>query len=103
MSRYTYRVLPEAEKLITAATFWAEANVGSSDALLAELFGLLELLTVHPEMGEQAGRTQYQRRFPLKTAPFILYWRIRPKLRRLDIVSFWHTSRKPRRGARKLT
>jgi plasmid stabilization system protein ParE len=52
----------------------------------------LQLLEVHPNLG----RPTFQRKQVYKTLihpRILLFYRVRPRLRQIELLSFWHTSR----------
>lgn len=85
-----------AERQLEGALAWWKANRPAAPDLLSnEVLHAVELLAFQPAMGTKARGEQFQgvRRVLLEAVGYHLYYRVRPALRRVEILVVWHAQR----------
>jgi plasmid stabilization system protein ParE len=85
-----------AERQLEAALAWWKANRPAAPDLLSdEVLRAVELLGIQPAMGSKARGEQFRgvRRVLLESVGYHLYYRVRPVLRRVEILAVWHARR----------
>lgn len=74
-----------------ADAWWRENRQTSPDALVEELSRVFDLLSATPLIGQPSNLGT--RRVLLKRVRYFLYYRYRPRAKRVEIVALWHTGR----------
>ncbi len=89
---YARRAAAEIE---AANTWWRANRLDAADAIVEELQRAIALLVLQPKAGAHAnlGARGEVRRVLLPRVGYFLYYRYRPRLRRLDILALWHARR----------
>jgi plasmid stabilization system protein ParE len=85
-----------AERQLEQALVWWKANrLGAPDLLLDEVLRAFDLLAIQPAMGVKARDDRFGavRRVLLEPVGYHLYYRVRPTLRRIEILAVWHAQR----------
>jgi plasmid stabilization system protein ParE len=64
-------------------------------AVATELQAVLELIALQPESGIATPSTRVNglRRFLLARISYVLYYRVAPRKRIVEVIAFWHASR----------
>lgn len=89
---FTSRATREIE---AANAWWRENRRDAPNAIREELAIAIELISVQPGAGSVAAskRLAGVRRVLLPRINYLLYYRLRARLRRVDVVAFWHARR----------
>jgi plasmid stabilization system protein ParE len=92
-----------AERQLEDALMWWRTNrPGAPDLLLREMTRAVELLGLSPAIGSKARGERFVgvRRVLLEPVGYHLYYRVRPVLRRVEILAIWyaHRGQPPRIG-----
>jgi plasmid stabilization system protein ParE len=90
------KILRRAAREIREAVSWWRANRPAAPNLLEEeLRAACELLGAQPLVGARATNAALGgvRRVHLSGARYDVYYRIRPRARRVEILATWHASR----------
>ena len=76
-------------------TWWRDNRQSAPNAISEELERAIGLLTSHPAAGApaRAPRLRGVRRILLARVDYHVYYRIRPRLRRVEVIAFWHAHR----------
>ena len=85
-----------AERQLENAVAWWRANrPAAPNALIQELTRALDLIACQPGIGAVASNSRLAgvRRILLEPVGYHVYYRVRPVLRRIDILAFWHGQR----------
>lgn len=85
-----------AERQLELALDWWRANRGASPGLLlSEVARALDLIAIQPAIGAKARGVRFRgvRRVLLEPVRYHLYYRVRPVLRRVEILAVWHAER----------
>jgi toxin ParE1/3/4 len=81
-----------------AIEYIAERNVGAALAQLDEIERRTDMLIEHPELG-RPGRIRGTRELVISRTPFIAIYRVRRKIRQIEIIRLLHGAQKwPPRG-----
>jgi plasmid stabilization system protein ParE len=90
-------VVPADREIFSARRWWRSHRLGAPDALDDEFSRALGLLARHPEIGAltTSVRAAHTRRIVLPRSRYVLYYRVVPAAMRIEILAFWHTSRRP--------
>jgi plasmid stabilization system protein ParE len=81
---------------VEAAARWWQANrPAAPDAIRYELDAALALISEQPSCGAPVVSRRYRglRRIHLDRVGYRLYYRLAPRLRRVEVVAFWHARR----------
>lgn len=87
---------PRAARQIEEASAWWRTNrLDAPGAIAEELAHAIELLAIQPGAGApaRAARLRGARRVLLGRVDYHLYYRVRPRLRRIEVLAFWHARR----------
>lgn len=76
-----------------AIAYIAQANPRAALGQLEEIERQVDLLAEHPEIGRQ-GRMRATRELVIIRTPFILVYRIRARVRRIEILRLLHGAQK---------
>jgi plasmid stabilization system protein ParE len=85
-----------AERQLEIALNWWKANRPAAPHLFVEeMTRAVELLGVRPAIGARARGAPFQgvRRVLLEAIGYHIYYRVRPVLRRVEILAIWHARR----------
>ncbi|MEK7315203.1 MAG: type II toxin-antitoxin system RelE/ParE family toxin [Candidatus Eisenbacteria bacterium] len=95
MAPFAIHVTPPAQRhLRDAQRWWLENRLAAPLALHDELQRALDLITHQPRAGVPH-RGPSVRRILLVQTGYVLFYRIRPRAMRIDVLALWHG----RRGA----
>ena len=78
-----------------ANTWWRSNRQEASGAIAEEVERAIGLLALQPAAGApaRAVRLRGVRRILLSRVGYHLYYRVRPRLRRIEVLAFWHAKR----------
>ena len=81
-----------------ARIWWAANRPAAPDAILDELRAGLDLVASQPACGVPVvnARVQGVRRILLRRIGYFIYYRVRPRAHRLEVLAFWHARRDAR-------
>jgi plasmid stabilization system protein ParE len=85
-----------AARQVEAAVVWWSANrPGAPDAIREDLRAVVTLIADQPECGTPTPSAKHSglRRVHLPRVDYHLYYRVVPRLRRVEVVAFWHARR----------
>jgi plasmid stabilization system protein ParE len=85
-----------AERQLEEALGWWKANRPAAQNLLAdEVARAIELLAIQPAIGAKARGERFRgiRRVLLEPVGYHIFYRVRPILRRVEILAVWHGRR----------
>lgn len=85
-----------AERQLELALDWWRSNrAASPDLLLNEVTRALDLLAMQPAIGAKARGARFSgvRRVLLEPVRYHIYYRVRPLLRRVEILAVWQAER----------
>jgi plasmid stabilization system protein ParE len=85
-----------AERQLEEAVAWWRANrPGAPNALIQELSRALDLIAFQPGIGAVTSNSKLAgvRRVLLEPVGYHVYYRVRPVMRRIDVLAFWHARR----------
>lgn len=85
-----------AEHQLDIAIKWWKTNRAGAPTLLSdELSRAIDLLAVQPAIGAKARGERFTgvRRVLLEPVGYHIYYRVRPRLRRVEILAVWHAHR----------
>ncbi len=87
-----------ARQVESAAIWWSENRPAAPDAIGQDLAAALRIVSRHPGVGAPAGsqRLRGVRRILLRRVSYLMYYRVAPRKKRLEILALWHA----RRGTR---
>ncbi len=81
---------------VEAASKWWETNrAAAPDAVRCDLTAALALIGEQPSCGVPVANRRYHglRRIRLVRIGYHVYYRLAPRLRRVEVVAFWHARR----------
>ncbi len=80
----------------SAARWWRDNRTKAPDVLSEDLAEALELISTQPHIGAVARNVRLRnvRRVYLHRTGYYLYYRIRGAPRMVQVVAFWHSSRR---------
>lgn len=82
--------LPQAQRLRFAQLdYIAERNPHAAMRVDDEIERQADLLEEHPDMG-RAGRVKGTRELVIQRTPFILVYRVRPRMKRVEVLRVLH-------------
>ena len=90
------KVTPRAAEQIEAAVNWWRVNrPAASGALLEEFEAALKVISRQPRIGAKASNAKLSgvRRLYLARIRYVLYYQIRAKPQRVEVLALWHASR----------
>lgn len=76
------------------ATFIAEDDPAAAQAVVQWIVGSVNLLAENPSLGH-SGRIHGTRELVIADTSYIVPYRVRPRLDRVEVLRVFHTSRKP--------
>ena len=79
------------------ATYIAEDNPTAARAVVKRIVGTVDLLAENPSLGHP-GRIHGTRELVIADTSYIVPYRVRPRLDRVEVLRLFHTSRKPPKG-----
>jgi plasmid stabilization system protein ParE len=85
-----------AERQLEEALNWWMANrTAAPDLLLDNVERAMQLLAAQPSIGAKARGDRFRdiRRVLLEPVGYHIYYRVRPVLRRVEILAVWHAQR----------
>jgi toxin ParE1/3/4 len=80
--------------LIEAAGWWQENRPEAPGMLDEEVERVLQRIAEHPRSGAVV-RGREVRRVVLRRTGYLLFYRVRPRAGRIEVVSLWHGRRAP--------
>jgi plasmid stabilization system protein ParE len=83
-------VLARAQREIDEADRWWVQHHANANDVLDQLRHFFELVAVFPEIGTLV---RSSRRVLLPDIEFHVYYRVRPRAERIEILSFWYAGR----------
>jgi plasmid stabilization system protein ParE len=87
-------IMPTARRQIAAAVIWWTSNRPAAPALLIEeLDRALVHLAENPNAGVLWPRRANVRRLVLGRVDFLVFYRVRPRAQRVEILALWHARR----------
>lgn len=90
---YEVRWMPRARRQAEAAQRWWVANRTSTTTMLRdELARVIGLLEDNPELGIAISGREIRRLLLPDTEQF-LYYRVRPRARRIEVIALWGATR----------
>jgi len=90
---YEVRWMPRARRQAEAAQRWWVTNRESASTMLRdELARVIGLLQENPEPGIAVRRREIRRLLLPDTEQFI-YYRVRPRARRIEVIALWGATR----------
>ena len=91
--RYEVRWMPRARRQAAASQRWWVANRESAPTMLRdELARVISLLQFNPELGIGIKGRQL-RRILLPNTEQLVYYRVRPRAQRVEIIALWGAAR----------
>jgi plasmid stabilization system protein ParE len=92
-------VLTRAQKEIDSAALWWSENRENPDAVRDEFRRFCENVAVFPEIGTLVVSSRVAaRRILLPDIEYHVYYRVRPRAHRVEVLSFWYAGRGARPG-----
>lgn len=84
-----------ARQIEAAAAWWSANRPAAPDAIREDLRGVVALIGEQPMCGTPTPSRRHNglRRVHLPRVDYHLYYRLRPRLRRVQVVAFWHARR----------
>ena len=87
-------VLARAQREIDVADRWWLENRENPDAVRDQFRRFCELVTAFPEIGTLVASSRVSaRRILLPDIEFHVYYRVRPRALRVEVLSFWYAGR----------
>ena len=87
-------VLTRAQKEIDSADLWWSEHRENPDAVHDEFRKFCELVVVFPEIGTLVASSRVAvRRVLLPDIEHHVYYRVRPRAHRVEVLSFWYAGR----------
>jgi plasmid stabilization system protein ParE len=87
-------VLSRAQREIEAADLWWLENRENPDAIRDEFRRFCELVAAFPDIGTRVESSRVSaRRILLPDVEYHVYYRVRPRAHRIEVLSFWHAAR----------
>jgi plasmid stabilization system protein ParE len=91
---FSIAVLSRAQREIDAADLWWSQNRENRDAVRDQFRGFCELVAVFPEIGALVASSRVSaRRILLPDIEYHVYYRVRPRAQRIEVLSFWYAGR----------
>lgn len=95
-SPFSIVVLARAQREIEAADLWWSEHRENPDAIRDQFRRFCELVAAFPEIGTTVVSSRVAvRRIFLPDIEYHVYYRVRPRAHRIEVLSFWYA----RRGA----
>ncbi|PYQ17770.1 MAG: type II toxin-antitoxin system RelE/ParE family toxin [Acidobacteria bacterium] len=84
-----------ARQVETASEWWRANRLDAPGAIQAELAGALSLIATQPGSGAPITSRRFRgvRRLHLARIGYHVYYRLAPRLGRVEVVAFWHARR----------
>ena len=80
--------------LDTHASYIADKNPYAAQLAVENIIANINLLATHPKLG-RPGRINNTRELIIPDSRFIIPYRIRPRLKRIEILRVFHSAQKP--------
>jgi plasmid stabilization system protein ParE len=89
---FTRRATRQIEE---ASAWWEENRPAARGAVHEDLVRAISLIAMQPGCGARSvsSRLRGVRRILLERIGYVLYYRIAPRKRRLEVLAFWHARR----------
>lgn len=93
-------ITPRAERqILEAVQWWREHRPSAPTMLDDEIAEAFLRVAAHPHSGVAVRARLGTHRVLLRGSSYFLFYRVRPRARRIEVVALWHTSRGPRPGS----
>ena len=87
-------VLTRAQKEIDSADLWWSEHRANPDAVRDEFRKFCELVVVFPEIGTLVASSRVAaQRVLIPDIEYHVYYRVRPRAHRVEVLSFWYAGR----------
>jgi plasmid stabilization system protein ParE len=94
---FTIIITPSAHRQIVSASAWWKTNRPAAPGLLdEELDRALLRLADSPNLGTASPWPQLPevRRFLVQRVEYVVFYRVRPRAQRIEVLAFWHARRR---------
>lgn len=91
---FSILVLSRAQREIEAADLWWSEHRANRNAIRDEFRRFCELVAVFPEIGTLVAASRVSaHRILLPEIEYHVYYRVRPRAHRIEVLSFWYAGR----------